>query len=518
MLRRVRPLVAEISTAAFLLAGCGPGGGPASPPPAIVGGAVRVSGASPFAPGCSGAGQGATDYVGTAVEPALAADPSDPLHLVGVWQQDRWSDAGANGLLAAVSRDGGRTWSGSYARFTRCTGGDYQRGSDPWVAISAAGIVHQLGLAFDAGVGRRAILASRSLDGGATWSEPVGLQVDTDPNVALDKPSITADPVRPPRVYAVWDRLTGVTAPSQSVATGPAWFARSPDDGASWEAARPIYDPGSDAQTIGNLVVVLPDGTLLDVFTKVTRLAETPEYTVAALRSADGGDSWSTPIEVAKADPRGVVDPKNQEPVRTGDSLVSAAVDPGTGTVYVAWEDSVFSGGARDGIALAESSDGGASWSAPRQVNGAPLAQAFTPILAAAGTISLTYYDLRLDSLGDASRLLAAAWLATSADGGLTWRETELGAPFNLRAAANSDGYFLGDYEGLAAVAGPVGAFFVMTNDGSAPSSDVFFESSVWAAAPTANLEPAERRGERPLPAFRGRSPPREQPAGPLAP
>ena len=47
------------------------------------------------------------------------------------------------------------------------------------------------------------------------------------------------------------------------------------------------------------------------------------------------------------------------------------------GIVYVAWQDSRFSGGDHDGIALTQSSDGGVSWSMPVQVNADAAVQAF---------------------------------------------------------------------------------------------------------------------------------------------
>src|SRR5690349_8993665 len=96
---------------------------------------VRISGASPFAPGCNGQQTG-TNFRNSSVEPFAAVDPGNSAHIVGVWQQDRWLDGGSSGLLAAVSFDQGRTWTASSARFSLCTGGVYDRASDPWVAIS----------------------------------------------------------------------------------------------------------------------------------------------------------------------------------------------------------------------------------------------------------------------------------------------------------------------------------------------------------------------------------------------
>src|SRR3954454_9841684 len=77
--------------------------------------AVPVSGASPFGPGCNGAPpSGGTEYHSSEVEPFAAIKPTattlNGTPIVGVWQQDRWSDGGANGLAAATSSDGGATW------------------------------------------------------------------------------------------------------------------------------------------------------------------------------------------------------------------------------------------------------------------------------------------------------------------------------------------------------------------------------------------------------------------------
>jgi hypothetical protein len=83
---------------------------------------VRVSGQTPFASGCGGPQPG-TSFASVEVEPSLAVDPTNPAHLVGAWQQDRWSNGGANGIGVAVTLDGGATWSTSTPRFGRCGGG-----------------------------------------------------------------------------------------------------------------------------------------------------------------------------------------------------------------------------------------------------------------------------------------------------------------------------------------------------------------------------------------------------------
>ena len=130
----------------LLLVGCGGGGNNAAVPPPPVGDPqFRVSGTSPLAAGCDGAPAFGTLYVNAEVEPMVALNPRNANHVVGVWQQDRWSTGGARGLLTGVSLDGGRTWTQHMAAFSHCTGGsaanggDYSRASDPWVTFAPMG-------------------------------------------------------------------------------------------------------------------------------------------------------------------------------------------------------------------------------------------------------------------------------------------------------------------------------------------------------------------------------------------
>ncbi len=458
---------------------------------------VAVTGATPFAAGCSGALQRGVRYASAEVEPSLAVDPANPDHLVAAWQQDRWSNSGADGIVVGFSNDGGLTWTRMPVPLSRCgggnavRGGDYERATDPWVSFAPGGTVHLVGLGFGSG-GRAGILVSRSTDGGLTWSDPRALAADEDPDFGLDKPTLTADPSRPDMVYAVWDRLTGQLVANDPTATGPAWFARSLDGGANWEPARTIYDPGADAQTISNQIVVLPDGTLVNVFVRI-RQASTAQASaeVVAMRSPDAGLTWGAPVVVAALLALGAVDAKTGHAIRAGEVVPSAAVDPGSGALVVAWQDARFSDGVRDGIAVATSADGGNSWSPPRQVNAAPYAQAFRPAVSvgSGGRIAVTYYDLRFDSVFDLRHLWTAFWKATSDDGGATWREVREGGPFDLRAAPDSGGYFLGDYTGLVARGDDFMSLFALASPGTADPTDVFVSAPSLAPAATAGAQ-----------------------------
>jgi hypothetical protein len=424
---------------------------------------TAVSSAAPLAAGCEGVTPGAqsTAYLGSAVEPSVAAHPRDRQLLLGAWQQDRWTNGGARGVVAATSSDGGRSWRLGGPAFSRCTGGsaanggDYERASDPWVSVAPDGTLHAIALAFDReGPYVQALLASRSTDGGETWSHPVALVRDTDPDFAPDKETLTADPNDARLVYATWDRLTGQSSTDPTLQTGPLWFARSTDGGATWEPPRQVYDPGKNAQTIGAQVLVLPGGALLLGATVLADLAAAAPsgVTLVTLRSEDGGVSWSAPAFPLAASTAGALDPKSRRAIRSSGFLFALAVDPGSGAVYATWEDARFSSGAGPGVALARSDDGGGTFGAPVKANGAA-AEAFDPVAAVArsGEVAVLYYDLRDDDAGDPARLGARAWLARSRDGGASFTEAALGDLFDLRAAPFSSGLFLGDYQGLAA-------------------------------------------------------------------
>ncbi|HTL93781.1 MAG TPA: sialidase family protein, partial [Steroidobacteraceae bacterium] len=379
---------------------------------------VQVSQSSPFAAGCDGVpAPSGTLYPNTAVEPSLAINPFNSTNLIAAWQQDRWSNGGSRGLMLAASFDGGNSWALTSAPFSRCTGGNagnlgnYERASDPWLTVSPNGYAYALSLSFNgttlAAGSASAMLVARSADFGVTWQLPHALIQDAD-QVFNDKGSITADPINASYVYAVWDRMTSAVA-------GPSYLALTADGGSTWQSARRIYDPGPSAQTLGNQIVVLPGDVLLDVFTQIDTVAGKPSAAVRVIRSLDNGANWSTPVTISDLQAVGTTNPANNAPVRDGAELVSVSVLPPTaaaGPVYVVWQDSRFSMGKYDGIALARSTDGGQTWSAPVQVNADTKVQAFTPTVSVRGdgVLAVTYFDLRNNTTPAANTLYADCW------------------------------------------------------------------------------------------------------------
>jgi hypothetical protein len=447
---------------------------------------VQISRGDPFA-GCTAddiAHQPGILYPSTEVEPRLAADPTDPNHLVGVFQQDRWSNGSARGLMAGVSFDGGRHWREiMIPGLTLCSGGDFQRASDPWVSFAPNGDLYLSALGVDKGVSlnaRTAIFASKSTDGGLTWTARATIDLQFPAETGRqgdDLPMITADNTDPQIAYVVW-----------SVDREMEMFSRTTDGGGTWESPRSLYDPGPGPILFANGIVVQPDGTLLDFLT-VTSPEADPDFLL--LRSSDGGQSWATEvIRIATEQSVAVTDPDNGQPVTSASPLVDVAGDPANGNLYAVWEDGRFSGRQHDAIVFSMSTDGGLTWSEPIQINQTPTdidpddQQAFLPTVQVAqdGTVGVTYYDFRFN---DPQPGLATDYWFIHAHpddpGGLTnpanWvHELRLtNRSFDLERAPMVRGgaFFVGDYEGLAAAGNSFRAFWA--EPGRTDQANIFF-------------------------------------------
>lgn len=494
-----------------VLSACGGGGssstatagGSIVPPSTTL---VRVSEASPYAQGCGG---GSGVYEDAEVEPYMAINPGNPSNLIGAWQQDRFPDGGAHGLVVGSSMDGGKHWAEHTLRFSVCGGGsghggDYSRASDPWVTFAPDGSAYVISISFSGNTlqagSSGAVLVSRSADGGVTWSDPITL-IQDGANAFNDKEAITADPTDSHFVYAVWDRLTDTDH-------GAAMFARTSDGGTTWDTAKAIYDPGVGNQTLGNEIVGLADGTILDVFEEIDNTSGTASARIRVIRSTDQGTSWSGPITVAQNLAVGASDPDTGQPIRTGSGLPQMAAGPG-GQLAVVWEDGRFTGGARDSIAYAASSDGGLHWSAPLRINSDTATPAFTPSVAilADGTVGVSYFDFRNDG-GSGATLATDYWFTSSKDG-MNWSEQHISGPFDMDLAPVAEGLFVGDYQALGKIGNAFVPFFVQTNDaGTANRNDAYYlppQPKPLTASRRVTRVAREEQTQEPDAAFRGR-------------
>jgi hypothetical protein len=252
-------------------------------------------------------------------------------------------------------------------------------------------------------------------------------------------------------------------------------FTRTTDGGATWETARAIVQTASQSYIQFNQILVLPSGTVVDIF---EFYAEQPNKPITftnlqVMRSTDHGQTWSSPINAVTMTPlylpngtTRVVDPETGQVVRDTTNP-SSAVDSRNGNLYAVWEDGRFSNFQYNDIAFSMSADGGFTWSAPIRVNQTPLnipaldRQAFFPSIAVAanGTIGISYYDFRFND--SSPGLPTDRWLAQCSPSSnvlaanpACWNsEVRLtNSSFNMEAVVPYFfGIFLGDYFGLAA-------------------------------------------------------------------
>lgn len=433
-------------------------------PLVTVGPVVQISGPSPFGD-CTAddaetqQAEGSILFPDSEIEPYIDVNPADPDNLVAVWQQDRWSDGGARGLAGAVSDDGGDSWEAVPSpAFSRCSGGAFERASDPWVSFAPNGDVYFMSLSVDVDpdpfVGKDAMQVSKSTDRGRTWGPVVTLIEDDDPNVLNDKNAMLADPTEARRAFAIWDRFelfAATAAQRKAVAKaigdrdrvimagkalrqmrsqaltaaepaplppqfkGPTLFTRTLNGGASWQRPVVIYDPGANNQTINNLIEVLPDGTVVAFFTELfTQPDGSTRGNIALKRSFDHGFSFqpaggrivaSRLFSLGLNNVTGTSTPDLRELVRDAGVLFDTAVDARNGNLYLVWQDNRFSGGVVDQIAFSMSRDGGRRWTRPVKISQTPdlsnpfREAAFVPTIAvtAGGILAVTYYDFRND-------------------------------------------------------------------------------------------------------------------------
>jgi hypothetical protein len=381
--------------------------------------------------------------------------------------------------MAAASTNGGQTWGSQTALpFNECAPGglSYERASDPWVSIGPDGTAYAIGLVFNLSNNDNGVAAVTSTDGGSHWDNLRVIRTDNNQNQLVnDKESVTADPYKAGTAYAVWDQLVGpvdnpaVLAHNFQSFTGPTYFAKTTDGGASWSQSKIILPMRQRQQSIANVIVVGPGDVLYDFFTLITATgpnngpnSTAPHgFAIAFMKSTDNGDTWSDPHIVQQMDTLTVTDPNNGAPLRTADFDAAPAVDPSTGQLYLVWQDARDTAGKNhkggwSRVLFTTSTDGGDTWSDPVAVSDSPDGiSAMYPAIAVAsnGTVGLTYYDFRTLTPDNTTTLPTDIWFKSAPRGGsLTAApETHVTGPFNFLAAPFAGGFFLGDYQGLVA-------------------------------------------------------------------
>ena len=464
---------------------------------AVAGASVMVAspGPSPFV-SCTAdnaaaqIGSGSVLYPNSEIEPRSAINPTNPLNIVGEYQQDRWSDGGARGLVASVTHDGGTTWTRVVVPgLTKCSDGSYDRASDPWLSFAPNGDLYAISLSFDVFDSHNAIIASKSTDGGNTWSAPK--EITSDYTDGLDKESITVDPRNSNVVYATWDRLLSPGGSLHASDSGyfnarsyksQTFFSKSVDGGATWSPPQQIYTDSSFSGSIGGMIRVLTDGTLVDGLVtygnadwKGGKCAS-----LATLTSTDGGATWTskpTIIHPESCTYSGAHDPDTGAHIRSG-GLIDFTTDGSN--EYAVVEDALANAPTTGRVLFFQSINGG-PWSAPTVISQTPAGiDAFVPTIAvnADHTIGVTYYDFRNNTPGGSAD--TDYWLtrcSSACTNPANWSEVHVAGPFDMHQAPVARGEFVGDYQGLTTSGNAFQPFFIQAGTTSSNPTDAYFDS-----------------------------------------
>jgi hypothetical protein len=379
---------------------------------------------------------GATDSTGACVPNApynnhrseswIAVDPTNPNHLVGTSKFFFDPLFYLFHLGSYASFDGGKSWTNAVIPGFDCQSASTPANSwtdttDPIHAFDSTGRVFSTLLPFSftynsAGnqvfgvIPNSAISVVKSADGGNTWTianqgEALATFTSSGLGRTADKQWMTADanPSSPfhDNVYVGWTLFSGFSS--------EIWFSGSTDHGEHFSTPVMLSVANNDGPF--NTFIFLgtgPDGALYISYSSFPSNLS-PKSDVWLLKSTDGGQTFSGPTLATRFRFVTAVALPNTT-FRDGISY-NMAVNPANGHVLLALEVQDDNG---VDVQLAESTDGGKTFSTPIFVNDAATVNdgtdQFQPTVAASpnGTVAVAFYDRRLPCpTGDANILFA---------------------------------------------------------------------------------------------------------------
>lgn len=322
------------------------------------------------------------------------------------------------------------------------------------------------------------ISVSKSIDGGATFGNPVSAASKNKATHFLDKEWLAVDPTNPNRLFVTYtdfdfSGICGFDAGDPILRTAIE-LVRSTDGGATWGPPVVVSEVCDPAGVQGSQVTVGPGG---EVYVAWEAFAASGAAEIDIRKSTDNGSTFGPVVKVNDAICAGncSVLQGNFRASEFPTLAVDRSGGSANGYVYIAWNDGrnltvpdfwVGAYGYTD-ILFSRSTDGGATWSAPVRVNNNPEplssglgTDQYQPGMAVdkKGKIGICFYDRRRD----ANNFLIDWECASSKDAGASWSNKKI-TKKNFPAVPSQDlltnPRYMGDYDGLA-------SDFTKTNSG----------------------------------------------------
>jgi hypothetical protein len=357
-------------------------------------------------------------------------------------QMGRFFDGGASDTGFATTTNNGASWTGGrLPGLTTFVGGVYSRVSDPSVAYDAmhhVWLISSLALLdTPSGPTGKAVLTSRSTNGGLTWGSPVNTAV-AGATEDFDKNWIVCDntPTSPfyGSCYTQFDDFGHGNLLKM-------YYSR--DGGLTWTAGRTPR-----AGVIGGQPLVQPNGNV------VVPLDSASESALGYTISTNGGAKFGQAFvitSISAAD-----DPAN---IRSG-PLPSAEIS-GDGKIYVVWEDCRFRAGCpaagTPNDLVYVTSTNGSTWSAVQRIPIDAVTSTVDHFIPGVGVdratsganihVGVTFYAYPNTNCTLATCQLVVGYIS-SANGGTSWSApTQLAGPMTMSWLPDtSQGRMVGDY------------------------------------------------------------------------
>ncbi len=387
-------------------------------------------------------------------ETSMAVNPIDARNWVGTA-----NDYGFGGVQISwyTTQNAGQTW--TTGTFGLEAGFSFS--GDAAVTFDTQGVATIVGMMYDGPGSVDRVKTWRSLNGGLTWAAGVTLGALD----GYDKPQIEADlsPTSPNRdhVLVAWNRFTGGLIATVETSV-------SSNQSLTWSAPQIISN--ANASAISPDVAWGPNGEAYVVW------ADRQLFDVQFDRSLNNGVTWGLDIKIA--DYTQVPSPLPGNGLRMFDIFAihsDQSNGPFAGTVYAAWHTlAAGAGNHRSDVVVARSANQGTTWSAPVKVSSDGVQQndQFFPglVVDRQGNVNVAFYDQR----NDVNDLRIWTWVARSANGGVTWTDTQV-SDVGWNDSATEFPYFIGDYLDIDADAR--GLLHPFWCDGRLNSQDVFTDS-----------------------------------------
>lgn len=349
-----------------------------------------------------------------------------------------------------LTRDGGSGWNRVLCMpFIDTKNFAYVPSFEPSVGYDHNGTAYAAGFYNDNEGGSHGLLAVQKSTDGTHWSKPVVALRDPGQTFPFETSMTVDTSSHSPRVNSLY--VSGVMW-THSGHDNQVMVSHSTDGGATWTQAAVDSVQKYPAEEDFTRMVVGKDGTVYITWMRCPgsgsdRACSENKGYMEFSQSADGGNAWSPPQQIATANL-----PLNlQLPNTKGERVFNypvIAVDngngPHAGNLYVAmytWT------GTHLRVQVIRSTDGGKTWSKPVPV--APASDThdqFFPSISVSpkGEVGISWLDRR----NDPADIDYQAFGAISTDGGKTFPNTQLTTAFSNPDNNGTGNNWMGDYTG----------------------------------------------------------------------